>query len=193
MLRFRGGRICSDPSNSGSAPSIARMVRAGGNRSCRRHSPGAWLWPRSRFGHQCPNSECTIKVITRYGDFKVTAVGGFSLRARQSGGCAVLHQCIRLLIGACCAPSHHGYQRAYGLFSGQASKMGHSGHQGSHAPERPILHVVSSSRRPRQVKVWRHIIACSLFHLPVPLFVPAARSFVPTCACAEGYPSSNRA
>ena len=34
---------------------------------------------------------------------------------------AVLHQCIRLLIGAYCAPSHHGYQRACGLISGQAS------------------------------------------------------------------------
>src|SRR6202011_5123281 len=34
---------------------------------------------------------------------------------------AVLHQCIRPLIGACCAPSHHGYQRACVLISGQAS------------------------------------------------------------------------
>src|SRR5262252_7420314 len=33
----------------------------------------------------------------------------------------VLHQCIRLLIGACGAPSHHGYQRARDLISGQAS------------------------------------------------------------------------
>jgi hypothetical protein len=39
---------------------------------------------------------------------------------------------------------HHGYQRACDLVSGQAS-MGHSGHQGSHAPGRPILHLVSSS------------------------------------------------
>jgi len=28
---------------------------------------------------------------------------------------AVLHQCIRPLIGACCAPGHHGYQRAFEL------------------------------------------------------------------------------
>src|SRR5258705_4028491 len=35
---------------------------------------------------------------------------------------AVLHQCIRPLIGACCAPGHHGYQRAFELISGQASK-----------------------------------------------------------------------
>src|SRR5665811_1419141 len=33
---------------------------------------------------------------------------------------AVLHQCIRPLIGAF-APDHHGYQRACGLISGQAS------------------------------------------------------------------------
>src|SRR5216683_5205152 len=33
---------------------------------------------------------------------------------------AVLHQCIRPLIGAC-APGHHGYQRARDLISGQAS------------------------------------------------------------------------
>src|SRR5260370_3843871 len=34
---------------------------------------------------------------------------------------AVLHQCIRPLIGACGAPGHHGYQRAFELISGQAS------------------------------------------------------------------------
>jgi hypothetical protein len=33
----------------------------------------------------------------------------------------VLHQCIRPLLGARCAPGHHGYQRACGLISGQAS------------------------------------------------------------------------
>ncbi len=40
---------------------------------------------------------------------------------RRSGGCAVLHQCIRPVIGAHLAPGHHGYQRACELFSGQAS------------------------------------------------------------------------
>ena len=49
------------------------------------------------------------------------------------------------------APDHHGYQRACDLVSGQAS-TGHLGHQCSHAPGRPILHLFSSSRRPRQVK-----------------------------------------
>jgi len=34
------------------------------------------------------------------------------------GGCAVLHQCIRPLIGAFCAPGHHGYQRACDLITG---------------------------------------------------------------------------
>jgi hypothetical protein len=34
---------------------------------------------------------------------------------------AVLHRCIRLLIEARCAPSHHGYQRACDLINGQAS------------------------------------------------------------------------
>src|ERR1700737_1230606 len=34
---------------------------------------------------------------------------------------AVLHQCIRPQIGACCAPDHHGYQRACDLINGQAS------------------------------------------------------------------------
>jgi hypothetical protein len=60
----------------------------------------------------------------------------------RAGGCAVLHQCIRPLIGAFCAPGHHGYQRACDLISGQAS-TGRRGHQCSHAPGRPILHLVS--------------------------------------------------
>ena len=49
------------------------------------------------------------------------------------------------------APDHHGYQRACVLISGQTS-TGHLGHQCSHAPGRPILHLFSSSRRPRQLK-----------------------------------------
>jgi hypothetical protein len=49
----------------------------------------------------------------------------WSGRALQEGfvnlADAVLHQCIRPLIGVCCAPGHHGYQRAFELISGQAS------------------------------------------------------------------------
>ena len=75
--------------------------------------------------------------------------GRASQEVSSSWRLAVLHQCIRPLIGAF-APGHHGYQRACDLVSGQAS-TGHSGHQCSHAPGRPILHLFSSSRRPRQV------------------------------------------
>jgi len=71
-------------------------------------------------------------------------------RVSSSWRWAVLHQCIRPLIGARSAPDHHGYQRACELITGQAS-AGHLGHQCSHAPGRPDLHLVSSSRRPRQV------------------------------------------
>jgi hypothetical protein len=42
---------------------------------------------------------------------------------------------------SCRAPGHHGYQRACDLITGQASS-GHLGHQCSHAPGRPILHLV---------------------------------------------------
>src|SRR6266571_2433208 len=38
-------------------------------------------------------------------------------RFRRSVGVAVLHQCIRPLLGAACAPGHHGYQRACVLIS----------------------------------------------------------------------------
>src|SRR5450755_1492204 len=68
-------------------------------------------------------------------------------RFSSSWRLAVLHQCIRPLIGAF-APGHHGYQRACVLINGQAS-TGHQGHQCSHAPERLILHLYLSSRRPR--------------------------------------------
>ena len=53
---------------------------------------------------------------------------------------------------SCFAPDHHGYQRACDLINGQAS-TGHPGHQCSHAPGRPILHLYLSSRRPRQETV----------------------------------------
>lgn len=45
--------------------------------------------------------------------------------------------------------------------------MGHSGHQCSHALGRPNLHIVSSSRRPRRVRVSNYIIACSLSRVGV--------------------------
>jgi hypothetical protein len=74
--------------------------------------------------------------------FPVTQMYGPAVRCKRLWSTladAGLHQCIRSLIGACCAPDHHGYQRACDLISGQAS-MDHLGHQCSHAPGRPILH-----------------------------------------------------
>src|ERR1700730_2615397 len=82
---------------------------------------------------------------------------------------------------SCFAPDQYGYQRACDLISGQAS-LGHSGHQCSHAPGRPILHLFSFSRRPRRVRV---LITSSIasWVCAVPLFVSGGRSFVPTCEC----------
>ena len=102
-------------------------------------------------------------------------------RFHRSDGFAVLHQCIRPLIRACCAPGHHGYQRACGLISGQASSRGHLGHQGSHAPGRPVLHFVSSSRRPRQGNETMSSLSpdqCSSFVRAMRLFLrPGLRVF----------------
>src|SRR5262249_53390204 len=50
----------------------------------------------------------------------------------------------------CYAPGHHGYQRACGLISRQASN-GPNGSPGfACARKNRVLHLVSSSRRPRQ-------------------------------------------
>ena len=58
--------------------------------------------------------------------------------------------------------------------------MGHVGDQFSHAPGRPVLHLVSSSRRPRQVT-----IVGAMSSLTPSSFVRAvSRSFVPACACS---------
>ena len=78
---------------------------------------------------------------------------------------------------SCFAPDHHGYQRACDLISGQAS-TGHLGHQCSHAPGRPILHLFSSSRRPRRERVCDYIIACpcNVFGDPASNERPCART-----------------
>jgi hypothetical protein len=89
---------------------------------------------------------------------------------RRAGGCAVLRQCIRPLIGACCAPGHHGYQRACVLISGQAS----TGPLGSPVfacagktdpPSRLILSQTSAGNRLRGYVIDRSL-SCA-----VPLFV----------------------
>ncbi len=56
------------------------------------------------------------------GEFDPDVWSGRASQENSSIWCfTVLHQCIRPLIGACCAPGHHGYQRACVLISGQAS------------------------------------------------------------------------
>ena len=61
---------------------------------------------------------------------------------------AVLHQCIRPLIGA--AVLRAIMDISAGAFSlSDRPRSGHLGHQCSHALGRPNLHLVSSSRRPR--------------------------------------------
>ena len=60
-------------------------------------------------------------------------------------------------------------------------RTGQKGHQCSHAPGRPVLHLVSSSRRPRWVK------AFELGHRPAPYF----GLFL--CSCRTAVPSSRPA
>src|SRR5260221_11823174 len=91
---------------------------------------------------------------------------------------AVLHQCIRSLIGAVLLRTNMDISaRAISLTD--RPQRGHVGHQCSHTPGRPILHLFSFSRRPRRVRVLiTSSIASWLF--TVPFFVPCRRSFVPT-------------
>ena len=59
-----------------------------------------------------------------------------------------MHQCIRPLIGAVVLRAIMDISaRAFSL--ADRPRLGHSGHQCSHALGRPNLHLVSSSRRPR--------------------------------------------
>jgi len=106
---------------------------------------------------------------------------------------AVLHQCIRLPIGAC-APSHHGYQRACDLISGQASD-GPLGSPVFACAGKTVLHLVSSSRRPRRVRVVGYVINsllashCSFVRALRPFLRPGLR--VHRCAARrsrQGWP-----
>src|SRR5258708_3039218 len=93
---------------------------------------------------------------------------------------AVLHQCIRSLIGAVLLRTNMDISaRAISLTD--RPQRGHVGHQGSHAPGRPILHLFSFSRRPRRVRDGGYVMDSSSLRA-VPLFVPDGRSFVPACA-----------
>src|SRR5215510_3938887 len=65
---------------------------------------------------------------------------------------AVLHYCIRPLIGAS-APGHHGYQRACDLILGQASNGLVGSPVFARAGKTDHSNVVLSSRRPRRVNL----------------------------------------
>jgi hypothetical protein len=95
---------------------------------------------------------------------------------------AVLHQCIRPLIGA-------RVLRAIMDISARAVSLpvrprpGRSGHQCSHAPGRPILHRRLDLSQTSAGKLrLSYVIDSSSFDV-VPLFVPGGRSFVPAWAC----------
>jgi hypothetical protein len=94
---------------------------------------------------------------------------------------AVLHYCIRPLIGAC-APGHHGYQRACELILRQASNGLVGSPVFARAGKTDHSIVVSSSRRPRRVTREARSSIISLLRT-VPLFVPGGCSFVPACGC----------
>jgi hypothetical protein len=64
---------------------------------------------------------------------------------------AALHQCIRSLIGARSGSRPSWISARVRVSLAVRPQAGRSGHQCSHAPGRPILHLVSSSRRPRRV------------------------------------------
>ena len=115
---------------------------------------------------------------------------------RRSVGYAVLHQCIRPQFGAC-APGHHGYQRACVLISGPASS-GPFGSPVFASAGKTVLHLVSSSRRPRrkQVVELRHrwLLArdrCSSFVRAMrPFLRPGLRLFQGTARRGrQGWPS----
>src|SRR5260370_18299600 len=96
----------------------------------------------------------------------------------RSGGCAVLHQCIRPLIGARCAPGHHGYQRACDLITGQASNGPFGSPVFARAgktdpPSRLILSQPSAGNR-----CLAYLIGDSSSRA-VTFFVPSRRSFPP--------------
>src|ERR1700731_1223882 len=63
-------------------------------------------------------------------------------------------------------------------------QRGHLGHQGSHAPGRPILHhrLILSQTRAGKGLIMSSIAS---WVCAVPLFVPGGRSFVPTCGCRD--------
>jgi hypothetical protein len=96
---------------------------------------------------------------------------------------AVLHQCIRPLIGACFAPGHHGFQGACVLITGQASIGPFGSPVFACAGKTDPSIVVSSSRRPRRVRGVGYVIVAPHFAL----FLCSCLALVPSSrpACAD--------
>ena len=88
--------------------------------------------------------ECFADAMCSFGAFQlVTHMYGPAVRRKRIGSSwrAVLHQCIRPLIGAF-APGHYGYQRACELISGQTSTEPYGSpvfaHAGKTEPPSPL-------------------------------------------------------
>src|SRR6516165_11348543 len=84
---------------------------------------GYWHKAAEALATQCPELAEEADISPKWGNsrFDPHVWSGRAVQEVSSTlADAVLHQCIRLPIGAC-APSHHGYQRACNLMSGQAS------------------------------------------------------------------------
>src|SRR5437773_12545437 len=95
---------------------------------------------------------------------------------------AVLHQCIRPLIGAF-APGHHGYQRAGDLISGQASigPFGSPVFARAGKTDPPSLRILSQTSVDKLTKLTHHLLLISRSS-----FVRAEdRSFVPACVSSH--------
>ena len=107
----------------------------------------------------------------------------------RSGGCAVLHQCIRPLIGARRAPGHHGYQRACDLITGQTSNGPFGSPVFARAgktdpPSRLILSQTSAGNR-----CWVYVIDNSSF---AQFLCSYLRPAVPSFRLTFGPPSTAR-
>src|SRR5215471_6203808 len=92
---------------------------------------------------------------------------------------AVLHQCIRPLFGAVVLRVIMDIS-AHAISLAERPRAGYLGHQGSHAPGRPVLHcrLILSQNSAGKVGVTSSLTS---WLCAVPLFVPGGRSFVPTC------------
>ena len=88
------------------------LICGGSRARSRRFSRSSWRAAPVRTGRD---------VLMSWGDSIRRTVSQCVARGFRDLAVAVLHQCIRPLIGAFAAPGHHGYQRACDLISGQAS------------------------------------------------------------------------